>query len=125
MVTDALWSLSYLADSAHAGRAITMMAESGSVAFLMQYVDCKDARNFVPALRAIGNICSSDEHIIIDTMVELKLLQNLHKMMHSCSVNIKKEICWVISNLMAGVSTHVDKFVESPLLPLVFEQCHS
>jgi importin subunit alpha-1 len=79
------------------------MASSGAITSMMEYMSCKDAKHFIPALRGLGNVASGEDHDIVDTMIQLGLFEKLNVMMNSCSSNIKKEICWVMSNLMAGV----------------------
>jgi importin subunit alpha-1 len=73
----------------------------------------KDHSIFVPSLRCMGNILTTNENEIIERCLFHGVLTPLTAIMNSNSSNMIKECCWAISNITAGPTGHIDSFIES------------
>ena len=64
IVSDCLWTLSYMADT-NDDVVIDSIAQSDLLAKLCEWLGDREFTIFVPALRAIGNILTTNDHRII------------------------------------------------------------
>jgi len=77
---------------------------------------------FVPSVKAMGVILSTNDHSIIDRCLWANLLSKFSDLLDSIALGrvrgrkFIKEICWALSNLTASAKHHVEKFAESRLL---------
>lgn len=68
---------------------------------------------YVPALRAVGNILSTNDSRIIERCLWHGLIDKLTSMLYQSNSNIIKECLWAFSNITAGPGTHIEKFIQS------------
>jgi hypothetical protein len=68
-----------------------------------------------PALRAIGNILTTNDETVVDRCLWCNVLENLSFILKNQQnkFSVIKEACWAISNITACSNKHVVKFVES------------
>lgn len=64
---------------------------------------------FIPALRAVGNILTTNDNSVIERCLYLGVLDKLTALLYSTSGNIIKECCWALSNICAGPPSDVIK----------------
>lgn len=84
-----------------------------------------DLSHFVPALRAMGNIISTNDPSIVERCLWLGLLDKLNSLLYQSNSNIIKECLWTFSNITAGPTHHVEKFLESDTFERVLMLCDS
>lgn len=73
----------------------------------------KDLHLFVPALRCLGNILTSNDSRVVERCLWEGCLDKLTNMLYQSNSNIIKESCWALSNITAGPGAHVAKFIDS------------
>jgi hypothetical protein len=118
VVSDCLWTLCYFSDTDDD-------AQLGSIAQPdVLHVFCQSLENeklgiYLPALKSIGSILSSNDQMVIDrclwagcldqiaTFIDHSLVQGSH---HNFYL---REACWALSNLTASNEGCVEKFVIS------------
>jgi importin subunit alpha-6/7 len=128
---DAAWALSYLTDGDEDSRiapvvaldvlpALVDMLSSSAVAGVSTATTL-----VVPALRAIGNIVSGNDQQT-QAVLDAGALPALSPLLLHAKKNVRKETCWVLSNIAAGTPAQLDAlFRVSDLLPRVLQQLAS
>lgn len=70
-----------------------------------------------PTLRALGNIVTGDDDIT-QAVVDLGVLRPLKAlMMPTAKSNLKKEACWVVSNITAGTAQQIKAVFDHGIMP--------
>ncbi len=64
-------------------------------------------------MRAIGNILTASDPMIVERCLWLGVLDKLTNLLYQSNSNIIKECLWSFSNITAGPSSHIEKFIES------------
>ena len=110
-MSDCMWALSYMADGEdiHIG-----MVSAGEV--LPKVIEClgmKEYNIFVPSLRTLGNILTTNDPDIIDRALFEGALDKLTDILYANNTNLIKECLWAFSNITAGPPRHIGLFVES------------
>lgn len=70
----------------------------------------------LPSLRVIGNVVSGNAKQT-QKVIELGGLEYLKRCLFHEKKSIRKETCWIISNLAAGTSSQVEALIRSDYLP--------
>jgi importin subunit alpha-1 len=60
----------------------------------------------VPTLRSIGNIASGDD-TCVDVLISCNIIKKVISLMLHEKKNIRKECCWLLSNIAAGTLDQV------------------
>lgn len=83
----------------------------------------------IPAMRALGNIvtgeyaleknakCNSISHVQTQGVIEAGVLPALAILLKNNKKCIKKEACWVVSNIAAGTPIQVGAIVQAEIIP--------
>lgn len=76
---------------------------------------------FIPAMRIVGNVLTSNNSDeLITYYIGVGLLNNLNEISTQANTNIQKEVLWILSNLMAGPPAHIIAVLDSPLIDRVY-----
>lgn len=86
---------------------IESIATSENVARICHHLGEKDFHLFVPALRCIGNILTTNDPKVIDRCLWEGCLDKLTSLLYQSNSNIIKECCWALSNISAGPQAHI------------------
>lgn len=81
---------------------LAQIANGEILAKVISHVGDKDYSLFVPALRILGNILTTDDTDIIDKALYHGALKQLGMILYSPNSNLIKECCWALSNICAG-----------------------
>ena len=83
LIIDSLWAISYIADNDSKSYPIAKVIEDteNCLKRLLDHLRSEVPDIFVPALRCIGNIMSSDSYELINTLINLRLLDILDLIM--------------------------------------------
>lgn len=113
-IVDAVWALSYVSDGDN--NHIQEVIDLNVVPALDKILNSGVQKLIVPALRTLGNIVSGSDNqtqIVVDANILPSLVTLL-----SCSnkKNIRKETCWMLSNIAAGSRNQLDTLVMTPKL---------
>ena len=107
--TDALWALSYVSDGNDDN--IQTVLDTGIISTIIELLDA-DSNIVTPALRTVGNIVSGNDdqtQVIIDA----GLLSQIQRLLHHQKRMIRKEACWVLSNIAAGTHKQIGAVVRT------------
>ncbi|CDW81557.1 karyopherin alpha [Stylonychia lemnae] len=113
ILSDALWTISYLCDTQN-DNVIDKAAKQQNIARICQCLAEKEIYVYVPALRCIGNMLTSNDSQITDICLWEGVIDRLTSLLFSTNSNLIKESLWALSNITAGTQPQVDKFVDSP-----------
>jgi importin subunit alpha-6/7 len=129
LLPDALWSLvnmSHEVDAdANEGRidAVMRVATPEILTRLVakEMQGAKDKTILIPAIRALGNFVSGSEKQC-QAVLDAKFLDHaLDILKKSSSVAVKKELCWLLSNVCAGTHDQIKLIFHSQLEELLIE----
>ena len=100
---DALWALSYISDGDE--EHIDAVLEC-NVAQLLVDILGKESRMLTPALRAVGNIVTGNDKQT-QSMIHANLFEKMQFLLNNERRLIRKEACWVLSNIAAGTEQQI------------------
>merc|ERR1719353_2536281 len=120
VLTDALWALSYIADSDE--QQIDMLLHSGAVGTVVQALGCGNDDYGTPAIRVVGNIATGS-HVQTQVILSCGALAHLPHFLHAKKSNLVKEACWLLSNVTAGTPDQIQAVVDAGLLSKVLDLC--
>ena len=106
---DALWALSYLSDGND--ERIQAVLDTGVVEALMD-VFAEDSINLTPALRIVGNIVSGSD-TQTQAVIDAGLMSRMLSLFHHPKRTIRKEACWVASNIAAGTHQQIGALIKT------------
>ncbi|KAM0679629.1 hypothetical protein GINT2_002261 [Glugoides intestinalis] len=138
VVSDSFWCLSYLADTSSEMIDAILNSHAIRKAYDLLYnfinsltsLDHDEklakigATAICPIIRMLGNIVTdTEEHT--DRIIQLDFLKFLHPIFYQYKnkkqPRIKKEICWLLSNITAGTPQQTICVIESDLLGLLID----
>ena len=88
----------------------------------MSYLTPRDSIRCLPFILKkflSGNIASGPDEYGTQAMQSGELVIAMTSFLESTHRHIKKESLWVLSNLTAGPTEHIDAFIQAGTLPLV------
>lgn len=106
--------MSYLSDGTN--DRIQAVIDVGIPALLVKHLGHPSAQVHTPALRALGNIVTGDEHQT-QAVLNCNPLPRLAPLLGSSRKGIRKEACWAISNVTAGTKAQIQTVIDAGVLP--------
>jgi len=115
ILIDASWALYYLMreNEAH----IHVIIELGLVPDLVRLLR-KQERIALPCLRVLGLITVGKEEEV-EEIIKANGLEALKELLGSSSSSLRKESCWVISNIALGPLHHIKEIIRLEIIPLI------
>lgn len=115
-ISDAVWALSYLSDGSNDRIQAVIDAGNGVVVPALIKMLCTDKLLLiVPALRTLGNIVSGSD-AQTQMVVNNNVLPAIVPLLTHAKKNIRKESCWMLSNIAAGNRAQLKVLMETPNL---------
>lgn len=116
--TDALWALSYISDGADE-RIQSVVDCDGIVALLIEILGSDSTSAITPALRTIGNIVSGEDAKYTQAALDAGLMKKMPLLLQNAKKSIRKEACWVLSNVAAGTQAQIQTIFKGGLIHVV------
>ena len=111
---DLLWALSYITEQS----VDNIGLNSSYCELLVQFTANSAIPVALPALRTIGNIISSTDKYT-RVFIQMGVLDKMKELLQHSKKNIRRETCWVLSNICAESNSVVEQVVLSGILPQV------
>jgi hypothetical protein len=121
IITDACWSLSYIADISE--EAVDMVLATGIASHLVSLLNGSTPLiKKTAALRTVGNILSGNEGQT-QRMIDAGVIPALSELLEMDRKAIRQEAFWALSNIAAGNSEQVQALFDTtpPVFPKVLE----
>lgn len=118
IMSDCLWALNYIADTDDEA-LLESLASSEIMPRVISCIGDKEHKVFVPSLRCLGNILTSDDSQIVEKAIFLGALKQMSAILYSSNSGLIKECCWALSNICAGPPDHISLLVNDP----IFDRC--
>ncbi len=120
-MADVAWALSYISDGEN--DRIEVIVAQNIVAHLVEMIKCDRNELVIPALRTLGNIVTGTDkqtQVVLDTPGALTAIS---KLCSHTKKNVRKEACWLLSNVAAGSKSQINQLVSATgLVPMVLAQ---
>ncbi|KAL7532724.1 hypothetical protein ACHAXR_004801 [Thalassiosira sp. AJA248-18] len=107
--TDALWALSYISDGDD--DRIQAVLSTGIADLLIEMLG-EESGIITPALRTVGNIVSGNDDQT-QAVIEAGLMSKMQSLLNHPKRMIRKEACWVLSNVAAGTNQQISTVLRS------------
>lgn len=139
LITDAFWCLSYLVDASSEMTDAVLKSSAMKRMFDLLSSFCRTlqqsdndnnklskicASAICPIVRTLGNIATGSEEQT-NVIISLGFLRFLHPIFYLYDnkkiPRIRKEICWLLSNITAGSATQVVYILEGDLVGLIID----
>lgn len=104
-IADSIWVFSYLIE--YNNTRITFFMQTGVTPKLIQFLQSEDKDIVASSLKALGNVCYGNE-LHIQNLIENGFIQQLEILLGKSKKVIKREVCWVLSNIAASTQKHVN-----------------
>lgn len=106
---DALWALSYISDGNDDN--IQTVLDTGIIGVIIELLD-GESNIVTPALRTIGNIVSGNDDQT-QAIIDAGLMSRMQHLLHHPKRMVRKEACWVLSNIAAGTHQQIGAVIRA------------
>lgn len=126
VISDCLWAITYMVETED-DAIIGAIATADVLHIITDCLQSNDPTHFIPALKALGSILTSNDHEVIDRCLWAGCLTKMNSLMEQMNdtnyggVSVTREMCWALSNITAGNKQQVDKVIESDIFKKVLE----
>jgi len=103
---------------------IMKIVENGMCPIFINFIKGYSQLLFVPAMRIVGNIAQSNNEIT-QKLIDTDVLSALESKISLPKDNIKKEVCWIISNITAGTKMQAEDVLNCGLLEKIVDIVNS
>ena len=118
VLVDAAWALSYLSDGNE--DRIQAVLDTGCVPVLMQHLDNsfnqREPKHIVtPVVRVLGNFVSGSDSQT-QAVIDGGMIERAQQLLRNPRKNVRKETCWLLSNIAAGTQSQITSLFQFPSL---------
>ncbi|CAE7896025.1 unnamed protein product [Symbiodinium microadriaticum] len=110
VLTDALWTVSYVSDGTE--RYIQAVLDAGVCQRVVELLSHDSPQVQTPALRTVGNIVTGSD-TQTDAVLACEPFPALTRLVTSPRMKIRKECCWLLSNICAGTVHQVQQVLNA------------
>lgn len=106
-----LWALSNFSESADGSKnRIDRIIQEDTLQIILIYTLNKSNQIYLPAIRVVGNIaCLGEFHT--NLLIKNGIFELAGKLLNHPKKQIRREVCWILSNLAAAPSSQVSVFL--------------
>eukprot|EP00826_Nyctotherus_ovalis_P015513 TRINITY_DN14422_c0_g1_i1.p1 TRINITY_DN14422_c0_g1~~TRINITY_DN14422_c0_g1_i1.p1 ORF type:complete len:292 (-),score=43.87 TRINITY_DN14422_c0_g1_i1:147-1022(-) len=118
VVSEVLWGLVHITGSASEEELVRVSCEISLSSILGLVASSKPAIK-MPAICVLGNLCAGPMEISEEIMTHscLRILAN--ELRNASSEKVAEDLCWIVSNLSLGVSSHVQRLLDEKIIQLM------
>lgn len=119
IISDCCWSLSYMCEGPKS--RIERVMHTGVLPVFFKYARDSYSGLFIPSIRIIGNFSTGNE-LHTEELMKNGILDLLKELLGHPKTTIRREICWIASNIAAGTASQVLQLLNhSELLQKIVE----
>lgn len=107
-LSDAMWAISYMSET-HKSR-IQRVVETGVLPHIVKACRSDLLIVVIPAMRIIGNVSAGNE-AQTEELLKAGALELLTDLIYHKKKNIRRETCWILSNIAAGTKSQVSQIL--------------
>ncbi len=113
VVSDTLWALAHLTEDLPDAQLLQVARKVPARTILKLVERCTDAMGSirVPALRALGNLCTGSVDCIEDVMTPSSLQVISQQLATLKEEGSLADVCWIVANLASGTPAHLQKLI--------------
>lgn len=115
-LVDACWVLSYLTE--HHKKSVKKLLDTNILPKILSFLNYPVLYIQLPILRIVGNIVTGNA-AQTQMVVDAGVLQYLKKTLLHEKRSIRRETCWIISNIAAGTQQQIEAVIVSDFIPLL------
>ncbi len=109
---DACWTLSYLSDGSN-NRIKAVMSGDDITQNVVSLLGQEDDSIVTPAVRVLGNFVSGEDEET-QAVIDAGVLDHVNRLLTYPKRGIRKETCWLLSNIAAGTKSQIDQLMRRP-----------
>lgn len=117
VVVDSCWGLAYMHASAEE-EDIQKLIDSGVVPRILDLAKSANGVLVLPAIRVIGALCSGSNQQT-QYVLDAGFINDIAPLLDNPAESVRKEICWIISNITAGTATQLRMIFDWGLCPKI------
>ena len=91
---------------------------------ILQHLNSTSESVFIPILMTCGNILAGNSDSV-QILLNAGILSYLERLLCYSDTEIRKEVCWMLSNITAGTFDEIDLFLRNNFLPAVIHHLRS
>lgn len=108
---DACWALSYLSDGDDS-RINAVMSVEGMTRNIVSLLGHECNSVVTPAVRVLGNFVSGND-VQTQAVIDAGVLKYVDTLLNCSKKTIRKEMCWLLSNIAAGSQLQISQLMRS------------
>lgn len=108
VVSDCIWSLSYLSEGPKS--RVQRLLETGVTETIFKFLTDPYTGLSIPALRILGNYSTGNEYQTQE-LIKFDFFTQAMTLLDHPKKAMRRETCWVLSNIAAGTASQVDTFL--------------
>jgi hypothetical protein len=112
IIADALWAFSYLSDGSDDRIDAILQGNERLVSHLVKLVHEGKPKLIAPSLRTLGNFVSGTE-AHTQAVLDARILNISMKALQGGKRQLRKEMCWLLSNIAAGTHSQIDQLFQA------------
>lgn len=124
VVSEVLWGLVHITGSASEEELVQVSCEVPLSLILACVANPKPVIK-MPAISALGNLCAGPMEISEEVMTHSGLMILANELTNVSSEKVAEDLCWIVSNLSLGVSSHVQRLLDEGIIGLMCDALNS
>ncbi|KAK6107939.1 Armadillo/beta-catenin-like repeat family protein [Brugia pahangi] len=120
IISDACRAFGRLLDAAPES-SYKYILKANTIECLVEHMGNPNSKISLAALLAVGNIVSGDDEQTQSVLNCANALNYIHRLLLDGDQKMKREVCWVLSNVAAGTSSQIQTIFDAGIIPSLIQ----